>query len=138
MIGGTLSYRHSIPRNRKAAEVGNSSAADMWHYRDGGAPTEDIAGFAIRARDGEIGKVNRANAETGAAHLIVDTGPWIFGRTVMLPAGVIERIDYKHRVVQVNRDRDQIKNAPEYEEAGPDDGASYRDGLGAYYAGHDS
>jgi hypothetical protein len=56
----------------------------------------------------------------------------------MLPAGVIERIDYKHQVVHVNRDRDQIKNAPEYEETTPDDGASYRDQLGAYYASHDS
>jgi len=98
----------------------------MWHYREGGAPTEDIAGFAIQARNGEIGKVNKANAESGTAHLVVDTGPWIFGRTVMLPAGVIDRIDYKHKVVYVNRDRDQIKNAPEYEESSPDDGASYR------------
>ena len=118
--------------------MGNSSAADMWHYREGGAPTEDIAGFAIEARDGEIGKVNKANAETGAAHLIVDTGPWIFGRTVMLPAGVIDRIDYKHKVVYVDRDRDQIKNAPEFDDRSLDDDGTYRDGLGAYYAGHDS
>jgi hypothetical protein len=117
--------------------MANVSAADMWHYREGGAPTEDIAGFAIEARDGEIGKVNKANAETGAAHLLVDTGPWIFGKTVMLPAGVIDRIDYKHNVVHVDRDKDQIKDAPEYDNSRHED-ETYRTGLGEYYAGHNS
>ena len=109
----------------------------MWHFREGGAPTEDIAGFAIEARDGEIGKVDKANADEGTAHLLVATGPWIFGKTVMLPAGVINRIDYQHKVVHVNRDMDQIKNAPEYDDTRAGD-ETYRTGLGDYYAGHDS
>jgi hypothetical protein len=30
---------------------------------------------------------------------VVDTGPWIFGRKVLLPAGVVERIDtVEHKV----------------------------------------
>jgi len=114
--------------------MGNSSTADMWHYREGGAPTEDIAGFAIQARNGEMGKVNKANAESGTAHLVVDTGPWIFGRTVMLPAGVIERIDYKAKVVHVSRSQYDVKNAPEYEENRRDD-ETYRTELGGYYGG---
>jgi hypothetical protein len=116
--------------------MAKASPANMWHYREGGAPSEDIAGFSIWARDGEIGKVAKANAETGTAHLLVTTGPWIFGKTVMLPAGVIERIDYKHRTVHVNRDMDDIKNAPEYDDERADDG-TYRTGLGDYYAGLD-
>ena len=118
--------------------MAKASQADMWHYREGGAPIEDIAGFAIEARDGEIGKVDKANAETGTAHLLVTTGPWIFGKTVMLPAGVIERIDYKHRVVHVNRDMDDIKNAPEYDDDRHADDETYRRGLGDYYAGLDA
>jgi hypothetical protein len=114
--------------------MAKTSAADMWHYREGGAPSEDIAGFSIEARDGEVGKVAKANAETGTAHLLVTTGPWTFGRTVMLPAGVIERIDYQHKTVHVNRDMEDIKNAPEYDDTRPDD-ESYRSGLGDYYAG---
>src|ERR1700729_4423950 len=98
--------------------MAHASPAEMWHYREGGAPSQDIAGFSIWARDGEIGKVAKANAETGTAHLLVTTGPWIFGKTVMLPAGVIERIDYKHKVVHVDRDMDEIKNAPEYDDSG--------------------
>ena len=78
--------------------MASTSPSDMWHYREGAAPIEDIAGFSIEAKDGGIGRVDKANAETGSAYLIVATGPWIFGRTVMLPAGVIERIDYKAKV----------------------------------------
>lgn len=116
--------------------MAKASPGDMWHYREGGAPTEDIAGFSIEARDGEIGHVAKANAETGTAHLLVTTGPWIFGKTVMVPAGVIERIDYKHRTVHVNRDRDDIKNAPEFDDTRPDD-ETYRAALGEYHAGLD-
>ena len=116
--------------------MANHSAAEMWHYREGGAPREDIAGFAIEARDGEIGRVDKANSEEGASHLLVATGPWIFGKTVMLPAGVINRIDYKHKTVHVNRDMDDIKNAPEYEDDSAESDA-YRTGLGDYYANLD-
>jgi hypothetical protein len=106
----------------------------MWHYREGGDPSEDIAGFSIEARDGEIGKVDKANAESGSAYLIVATGPWIFGKTVMLPAGVIDRIEYKARVVHVDRIKADIKDAPEYREDRRDDN-TYRSELGAHYSG---
>ena len=114
--------------------MASTSASDMWHYREGAAPVEDIAGFSIEAKDGSIGRVDKANAETGSAYLIVATGPWIFGRTVMLPAGVIERIDYKAKVVHVSRSQYDVKNAPEYEENRRDD-ETYRTELGGYYGG---
>jgi hypothetical protein len=112
--------------------MAGTSASDMWHYREGAAPIEDIVGFSIEARDGDIGKVDKANADTGSAYLIVATGSWIFGRTVMLPAGVIERVDYKAKVVHVNRAKEDVKNAPEYEEHRRDD-ETYRSELGGYY-----
>jgi len=111
-------------------------AADMWHAREGAAPAEDIVGFSIEATDGEIGRVAKANSQTGSAYLIVATGPWILGRTVMLPAGVIERIDYKAQVVHVNRSKDRIKNAPEYHEERHGD-ETYRSELGGYYGSQD-
>jgi hypothetical protein len=110
-----------------------ASTSDMWNYREGGAPVEDVVGFSIEATDGDIGKVDKANAETGSAYLLVATGPWIFGKTVMLPAGVIDRIDYKAKVIHVNRSKDQIKNAPEYHEDRHAD-ETYRSDLGGYYS----
>src|SRR5688572_30817146 len=97
---------------------------DIWTYRthSGSGSTlieddTDIAGFGVEALDGSIGKVDEATYETGRSYLIVDTGPWIFGRKVMLPAGVVLRIDKAEELVYVNRTKDQIKDSPEYDDA---------------------
>ena len=50
----------------------------------------------------------------------MDTGPWIFGRKVMLPAGVVERIDTVEKKIYVDRTKDQIKNSPEFDERADD------------------
>ena len=50
-----------------------------------------------------------ASYDVGAGHIVVDTGPWIFGRKVMLPAGVMTSVDTDNRTVTVNRTKDQIK-----------------------------
>ena len=63
---------------------------------------------------------------------MVDTGPWIFGRKVILPAQTIERVDLDDRVVYVDRTKEEIKNAPEFDpERGID--PTYQDELGGYY-----
>jgi hypothetical protein len=94
----------------------------------------DLTGYSIAAIDGHIGRVDRATHETGTAHLVIDTGPWIFGRRVMLPAGVIERIDTAEKMVYVDRTKDQIKDAPEYHDT-LSENADYREELGRYYIG---
>ena len=48
----------------------------------------DLSGYHVEALDGSIGKIDEATYEVGKSFIIVDTGPWIFGRKVMLPAGV--------------------------------------------------
>jgi hypothetical protein len=111
--------------------------AVIWSYREEIVDPGDITGYSIHAIDGDIGKVSKHNMEAGRGYLLVDTGPWIFGKTVMLPIGVIERIDHENKVVHVNRTKDEIKNAPEYDESRQDD-ESYRSGLGDYYAGRGS
>jgi hypothetical protein len=104
----------------------------IWTYRPGVLDAGDITGYSIHATDGDIGKVDKANNETGSGYLIVSTGPWIFGKTVMLPAGVVERIDHEHETVYVRRSKDDIKNAPEYDENTYQD-ETYRTALGGYY-----
>jgi hypothetical protein len=97
---------------------------------EGGPGTEvDLAGYAVAATDGDIGTVDALDATAGAAFLIVDTGPWIFGRTVMLPAGTVERVDHAARRVHVDRTRDQVKHAPSYDPDAPDSRAA----VGDYY-----
>jgi hypothetical protein len=62
----------------------------------------------------------------------VDTGPWIFGSKVMLPAGTIRRVDRNDRKVHVYRSKDEIKHAPKFDKDAYQDRA-YRDRLGKYY-----
>ena len=78
--------------------------------------TGDITGYVISATDGELGHVSKANNATSTEVLVVDTGRWIFGKTVVLPIDVIERLDHEDRAVQVNRSTDEIRDAPEYVE----------------------
>ncbi len=73
----------------------------------------DLTGFSVEATDGGIGKVDEATYETSRSYIVVDTGPWIFGKKVLLPAGVVQRVDLDSETVFVNRTKDEIKNAPE-------------------------
>jgi hypothetical protein len=111
---------------------------EVWLYRDksqlGYDPTSgrDITGFGVEALDGSIGKVDSATNDVAESFIIVDTGPWIFGKKVMLPAGTIQRIDENEEKVWVNRTKDQIKNAPEYDENETGD-SGRRHAIGSYY-----
>ena len=110
------------------------STFQPWEYRTSSQymTGTDLTGYSIAAVDGDIGRVDQATYETGSASLVVDTGPWIFGRKVLLPAGVVERVDQNERKVYVDRTKDQIKDAPEYDEMASDT-RDYRNRLGTYY-----
>jgi hypothetical protein len=106
--------------------------ADVWTYRDETVGDIDLTGYSVEAVDGGIGKIDEASYDVGAGYIVVDMGPWIFGKKVMLPAGVIGRVDASEEQVFVNRTKDLIKNAPEF------DGDNYRDdryrgSVGSYY-----
>ena len=113
-------------------------STELWTYRETalGSTTSgtDVVGYSVEALDGSIGKIDEATYDAGSAYIVVDTGPWIFGKKVMLPAGVISRADHDEEKVFVNRTKDQIKDAPEFDESLTAD-ESYRTRLGSYY-GH--
>jgi hypothetical protein len=112
---------------------------DPWTYGDAdtiGVDTQniDLTGYSIEALDGSIGKVDEATYDTARSYIVVDTGPWIFGKKVLLPAGAVQRIDMDSETVFVNLTKDQIKNAPEFDEdAYRDD--EYRTRIAKYYYG---
>lgn len=121
--------------NRERTPGRDLATADVWTFAtEPSMRPADLVGFSVEAIDGGIGKVDDATAETGRAHLIVDTGPWIFGKKVMLPAGVIDRVDLDTETVFVGRTKDEIKNAPEFEDTLRED-ERYRERLGGYYGG---
>jgi hypothetical protein len=108
------------------------ATVDIWSYRESTVGTRDLTGYGVEALDGGIGKIDEASNDVGASFVVVDTGPWIFGKKVMLPAGVVSRVDDGDEKVYVNRTKDQIRNSPEFD---PDTyrGEPYRGRLGTYY-----
>jgi hypothetical protein len=108
-----------------------TTTLDIWTYPEASWSTLDLAGYDVEALDGSIGDVDDDTA-VGSGHLVVSTGPLIFGRKVMLPAGVISSIDPTQRKVRVNLTKDVIKDAPELDEDRYSDPA-YQQELGRYY-----
>ncbi|MEV6365590.1 PRC-barrel domain containing protein [Micromonospora sp. WP24] len=107
---------------------------DPWRYRDdAGVSGVDLVDYKVEANDGGIGKVDRSSHEVSSSYLVVDTGPWIFGKKVMVPAGTVNHVDHDERKVYVDRSKDQIKAAPEFDETADTDPA-YREKLGGYYS----
>ena len=123
-------------------ETRNRTTMDPWTYGDvdtiGVDATQnvDLTGYSVEAMDGGIGKVDEATYETSRSYIVVDTGPWIFGKKVLLPAGIIDRVDPDSETVYVNRTKDEIKNAPEFDEDTYRD-ETYRTQVGGHYYGQD-
>jgi len=108
------------------------ATTDMWTYGSTSMTAQDLTGFTVEALDGDIGKIDEATNEVGGSYIVVDTGPWIFGKKVLLPAGVLRDADFDDEKVFVNRTKDQIKNAPEFDaDRYRDEG--YRNEVGGYY-----
>jgi hypothetical protein len=121
------------PATPPAVDAVPAAGFDPWRYRDdvplSGA---QVTGYKVEATDGGIGKVDSASYDVNASYLVVDTGPWIFGKKVLLPAGVVNHVDHEEQKVYVDRSKDQIKSAPEFDEdsvANPE----YREKIGGYY-----
>ena len=93
----------------------------------------DLTGFTVEARDGKIGAVDQATWEDAFGYLVVNTGPSIFGKQVILPGGVVHRLDLDNETVFVGRTRDELLDAPAFDESRADD-VDYFEELGAYYA----
>ena len=104
---------------------------DLWTYPET-VGRLDLTGFEVEAADGSIGKVDEAPQDVGESYLVVDTGTWIFGKKVLLPAGVVTRVDRDDEKVYVDRTKDEIEHAPEFDKDTyrEDD---YRSAVGGYY-----
>jgi len=104
----------------------------IWAYSDTMTVGGDLTGYKVEATDGGIGKVDKASNDVGSSFIVVDTGPWILGKKVMIPAGVVRDVDPDTETVYVDRTKDEIKDSPEYDDSMYEDQA-YRQQLGTYY-----
>jgi hypothetical protein len=105
---------------------------ELWAYPES-VGRLDVTGYDAEALDGDIGTVEETSLAEGAGYLVVDTGRWIFGKKVLIPAGLVERVDRDGETVYLSRAKDEIESAPEFDEDHYTEPA-YRDKIGAYYA----
>ena len=92
---------------------------------------QEYAGYKVVANDGEIGHIDSFAIAPDQAHLVVDTGGWLFGRMSLIPASAVRVVNHDSKAIQIDLTRQQIKDAPEFDHSagyGP-----YRDAATEYY-----
>jgi hypothetical protein len=105
--------------------------ADLWNYGRDLERRTDLEGYTVVALDGDVGKIEDASYEPGASYIVVDTGPWIFGRRVMIPARAIVRVDIANEQAFLRLRKQQIEDAPDLQDVQGSE--RDRDVIAAYY-----
>jgi len=114
------------------------SSFEPWDFR-AGADCEDLKrliGYKLVATDGEVGAVDDISSSPGRPALVLDTGEWVVGQHILIPAGTVKHINHEEMEISVDRSTIEIKAAPPYEPGVYD--ASYLDRLADYYCGLNS
>ena len=111
---------------------------NIWGYQatTGHIAGTDLTGYKVEATDGSIGKVDKHSDDVSSSYLVVDTGVWIFGKHVLLPAGTVKTVDQAERKIYVALTKDQIKDSPEFDKDKHVGDAGYHDQVGGYYENH--
>ncbi len=76
---------------------------------------KSVAGYAIKAVDGEIGKALDFYFDEMSWHiryLVADTARWLPDRTVLLAPAVLGDIDEQEKTVAVGLLKEQVRNSP--------------------------
>ncbi|MFG2386266.1 PRC-barrel domain-containing protein [Streptomyces avermitilis] len=110
----------------------------IWGYQPttGHIAGTDLIGYKVEAADGSIGKVDKHSDDVNSSYLVVDTGVWIFGKHVLLPAGTVKTVDQAERKIHVDLTKEQIKDSPEFDKDKHIGDAGYHEHVGSYYQSH--
>ena len=84
--------------------------------------TKEILGYAIQAKDGQMGKVHDIffdDAEWRARYVVVDTRAWLPGRKVLISPQAVHEADWRTQNILVSLTREQIEKSPPIAENEP-------------------
>jgi len=116
--------------------VPSAPAIDPWNWPpdSGWSPQRNLIGYHVKATDGNVGKIDMATHAQDASYLVVDARRWIFGSTLVVPAGLVSVIDHSEQNVYLICTKELVKSAPPLK---PVDGKFTnrpdRDKLARYY-----
>ncbi len=117
---------------RREQEIANAHAdSDDVHLRS----VEAVTGYHIHARDGEIGHVEDFlvdDADWSIHYLVVDTKNWWPGKKILVSTRSAGEIDWRDKLVNLDVDRQRIKDSPAYDPSKTIDRA-YDERLLTYY-----
>lgn len=107
----------------------------IWTYAPGlsGVPEQDLTDYIVVASDGTIGHVDRQADHHGMRHLVVDTGVWVFGRSLLVPVGLVTEVHPGERRVTVSCSRAEVKAAPRFRTDSETMDPDYLTAVGDYY-----
>ncbi|MDL5199393.1 PRC-barrel domain containing protein [Streptomyces sp. ALI-76-A] len=107
----------------------------IWSYApdSGHAEGQELTGYTVAATDGTIGHVDRQADPFGMRHLVVDTGVWVFGRSVLVPVGVVTGVDTADRRITLSCTRGEVKAAPRFRTDSETMDEAYLTSVGDYY-----
>ena len=83
---------------------------------------KDLRGYAIRATDGAIGKVDDFyfdDEDWGIRYLVVDTGSWLSGRKVLISPIAVGHAGWMARRLPVALTRAQVEHSPDIDTRKP-------------------
>lgn len=83
--------------------------------------SDEVTGYYIHARDGDIGHVEDFILEDPAwtiRYLEVETRNWLPGKNVLIAPTWIQHVDWARKEVRVDLSRDAIRTAPAYDSSG--------------------
>ena len=76
---------------------------------------KSLEGYELRARDGTIGSVKDVYFDDDqwvVRYLVVATGSWLTGRTVLIASAALTAREWDQRALAVNLTREQVRNSP--------------------------
>lgn len=82
----------------------------------------DMIGYAIRATDGDLGKVNEFYFDDitwTIRYMVVETGNWLSGRKVLISLVALGKPAWESRTFSVNLTRAQVRNSPDIDAERP-------------------
>ncbi|MEU2284074.1 PRC-barrel domain containing protein [Streptomyces sp. NPDC013178] len=107
----------------------------IWSYApdSGHVDGQDLTGYSVVAADGTLGHVEREAGHHGMRHLVVDTGVWLFGRSAVVPVGVVTAVDEAGRRISLACTGDEVKEAPRFRTDSETRDPAYLAAVGEHY-----